>query len=44
MSNTRIWVDLGFHKELKKQAADLDMSIVQYTKKLAKEKRYEFPY
>jgi hypothetical protein len=41
----RIYVDPDFYKELKKDATDNDMTMTEYTKKLAKErKRYEFPY
>jgi len=30
----RIWVDQNFHIKIKKEAADLDISILEYTKML----------
>ena len=45
MAKRMIVVDCEFHKMLKKQAADMDISMVELTKRMAKEKKtYEFMY
>jgi hypothetical protein len=48
MASVRVWVDPEFQKALKKQAADAELTLIEFTKRVAHGKQnkniYEWPY